>query len=195
MDQPAAPVVPLRAVPPPAADRATAEPDANLLILPINGVFTDESRRHAYESWAWLCGRAFAETSRRTGVPLRTLHHWAKTEGWRERYEQERADLAPVDVRYWVALGLGNDAMAARDYLGAVARGELPGDKLRLLAATSVLDRAGFAPIHFSQAELNQERRRREQQHDDAMAPEQVAALSPEERRAALHRMLNEGRG
>ena len=186
MDQPDSAPVPLRSVRPPAPDRATPEPDPALLLAPINGAYTPESRARAYDSWAWLCGRSFAETSRRTGVPLRTLHYWAKAEGWRERYEGERADLAPEDVRYWVAVGLGNDAMAARDYLGAVARGELPGDKLRLLAATAVLDRAGFAPNHFSAADLNRLRAERER---GAESFDQAAfdAMSEQDQIAWLH--------
>ena len=179
---------PLRVVPAPPGDRAAVQPSPATAIAPVNGQYTAASREAARELWGWVYGRSFTTTAERTGVSLRTLHAWAKTERWRERYEEERADLAPADVRFFVALGLGNDAMAARDYLGAVARGELPGDKLRLLASTSVLDRAGFAPIHFSQADLNQERQRRTRQASAGLDPAAVAALPTEERRALLRR-------
>ena len=187
MDQSAA-IQPLRIMPVPPGDRAAVQPFPASPIAPLNGQYTAESREAARDLWAWVYGRSFTTTAERTGVSLRTLHAWAKAERWRERYEEERADLAPDDVRFFVALGLGNDAMAARDYLGAVARGELPGDKLRILASTSVLDRAGFAPVHFSQAELNQERQRRGRQQDDALDPAAIAAMSQEERRVLLRR-------
>ena len=141
----------LRALPTPPGGCATVQPRSSHVIAPVAGVYSPESRELAYELWAWTYGRVFATTAEQTGVSLRTLHAWAKAGRWRERHEGERADLAPEDARYLVALGLGTDAMAARDYLGAVARGDAPPNKDRQAACVAILDRAGFAPIHFSQ--------------------------------------------
>ena len=150
MDQPAPQPAP-QALPPAAPDRAAVQPHAGATIAPVAGVYTAESRELAFELWAWTYGRVFATTAEQTGISLRTLHAWAKAGRWRERFEEERAELAPADQRYVVALGLGADAIAARDFLGAVARGDAPPNKDRQAACVAILDRAGFAPIHFSQ--------------------------------------------
>ena len=182
LDHATAPVVPLRPVSAPPAEDAAVQAAPTALIAPVAGVYTAESRALAYDLWAWTYGRSFARTADETGVSLRTLHSWAKADRWRERHEEERSELSPEHHRYIVALGLGADAIAARDYLGAVARGDEPPNKDRQAACIAILDRAGFAPIHYSQADLNRERTRRDRDEDE-VTQEQIDRMSVEELR------------
>jgi hypothetical protein len=88
-----------------------------------DGDYTPETRERAYLLWAWDCGQVIAAVSRRVDIPEPTLRYWARTDGWKLRYEQERADLSPVDARPVIALKVQHGAVSGAAYLAAVADG------------------------------------------------------------------------
>ncbi len=169
----------------------------------VNGVRTpDAERDRAYDQWAWVHGRNLTKTAATLGIPYRTLHNWARAGRWRERYELERAELAPEDQRYAVALALGNAATRAVERLNALLELDRPltkqeKDESAVLFGT--LDRAGFSPIHYSEADLNRQRTRRAHDEADEVTQEQIDQMSVEELRAYSERrrahLDQQGRG
>ena len=106
-------------------------------------------RDRAYTYWAWSAERSYPVAAKALGLDRGTLREWAKLDDWAIRYQHDRADIVPANIRATVALSLGNDAPAAADYLGKVAAGDLPGDRYRIQACLAILDRVGFAVIHL----------------------------------------------
>jgi hypothetical protein len=110
----------------------------------------EQLRRNSYHLWAWECLQNCERVASRIGIPPETVRYWARTDGWRLRYERERSDLDPMEARPAIALRLTSAAMAGADYLEAVAMGIVEPNKDRITASKIAIDAVGFAAIRVT---------------------------------------------
>ena len=73
----------------------------------------DEVYEDAYMRWAYELNKNLTETSKATGIPLRTLQYHKRNDRWDERYEAETAEVAGLAFTYGMnELRLGVSAAA-----------------------------------------------------------------------------------
>lgn len=114
----------------------------------------DEVRELAYQLWAYTCGRnavrvcAVLADEHDAPVPLRTVQHWASSEGWSDRVREDLSSIAP-DLHQTIVseliLGAVESARLLRRSVGD-HEGERP-DKVQVTSALALLDRAGYSPL------------------------------------------------
>jgi hypothetical protein len=114
-----------------------------------------------YQLWAYVCGRNATRTARllqdgpgykegcdRPAYPnisARTVRDWVTRYHWAERFDRDMKRIAP-GIHSQITQELIIGSVEAVQYARQVVAGEIAADKVRLDAAKTFLDRAGFMP-------------------------------------------------
>lgn len=126
-------------------DGADARPDST-----VGTRYDRECYELARDLWAFVHSRNAASVSRDLqteypGIEARTISRWARLDDWAAWVEQRFRDIAP-GIQRAVVIELINGSLDAARYLRRAVRGDDPASGPRVIAATNILDRAGFAP-------------------------------------------------
>lgn len=124
-------------------------------------VAVSDPKEIAYQLWAYVCGQNATKTARMLidgpgdaedadrppfpDISPRTVRDWVTRYNWAERLDRDMKLIAPaIHSRITHELIVGS--VDAVTYARQVVTGEIEADKVRLDAAKTFLDRAGFMP-------------------------------------------------